>query len=456
MPEAILRFGPYELDVDSVELRRAGRKVRLPLQPARVLCLLATRHGHLVTREEIRALLWGDGTFVDTEIGLNHCVNEIRAALRDSARAPRYVETLPRRGYRFIATLSGDGTSSPATPEPRPVRPEAREAFLHAERLLRDEMPLGGRILPSAERLFEEAVRIDPEFAAAWGSLAGNRAWQAYLGLRPHSELLAGAREAARRALALDETVAKAWGALGVVSLYFDWDFPTAKDRLERALALAPHDPGIRHAYSDYFVVMGRADESLEEVLFAREQNPDSWHARVFLPGHLVAARRFEDAIREARGILEAFPDARNARHFLARSLWMTGRHEDAVAELGPLWGPGSEAARVLAEALRREGPTGAMKALGDHLSGPSRGNAVNATEIAACYAAAGEADAALAWLEKAFACRAPALLHVPVDPFFDPIRSDPRLESLCLRVGLPVEAWRGAAASSAPPVEPG
>jgi hypothetical protein len=96
------------------------------------------------------------------------------------------------------------------------------------------------------------------------------------------------------------------------------------------------------------------------------------------------------------------------------------------------------------------------MKALGDHLSGPSGGPGVSATEIAACYAAGGEADAALAWLEKAFAGRAPGLLHVPVDPFFDTIRADPRLESLCLRVGLPVEAWRGAAPSTVPPVEPG
>lgn len=455
MPEAVLRFGPFELDAESLELRRSGRKIRLPLQPTRVLCLLAARPGHLVTREEIRAHLWGRDTFVDADLGLNTCVKAIRAALRDSARAPRYVETLPRRGYRFIAPLSGDGTAPPATPEPRPVRPEAREAFLHAERLLREEMPLAGRVLPSAERLFEEAVRLDPEFAAAWGALASNRAWQAFLGLRPYADLLAGSREAARRALALDETVAKAWGALGVVSLYFDWDFGTAREHLERALTLAPRDAGVRHAYSDYFVVMGRAEESLEEVLLGLEQNPGSWQARVFLPGHFVAARRYAEAIREAEAILASFPDARNARHFLARSFWMTGRFGEAVAELGRLWGPASEAARLVERALREAGPGAAMRALADHLAARADTPAGNAAEVAAFHAIGGETDEAFAWLERGFARRTPGLLHVPVDPFFDPIRSDPRIDDLCRRVGLPVEAWRGRPPSPNPSIEP-
>lgn len=457
MLETVLRFGPFELDVESVELRRAGRRVRLPLQPARVLCLLAARHGHLVTREEIRAHLWGDGTFVDTDLGLNYCVNAIRSALHDSARAPRYVETLPRRGYRFIAPLGPDGDDpAQAASRRRAVRRGALQAYLHARRLLRSEAPLVGQILPSAERFFEEATRIDPGFARAWGALALNRAWQAFLGLRAHDVLLAGAREAAGRALALDEDVAGGWAALGVVSLYFDWEFSTAKEQLERALALAPRDPGVRHAYSDYFVVMGRARESLEEVLLAREQNPGSWQCRLFLPGHLVAARRFADAIREAEAILAAFPEARNARHFLARSLWMTGRFEEAVAELGRLWGPANESARVLERSCREGGPRAAMKALADHLAGQADTPAGNATEVAAFYAICEEPDAAFAWLEKAFVRRTPGLLHVPVDPFFDPIRSDARLDDLCRRVGLPVEAWRGAAASGAPPIEPG
>ena len=97
-----LRFGPFELDVRSGELRRNGTTVRLQPQPFKVLVLLACRPGDVVTREEIQAEVWPAGTFVDFEQSLNFCVRQIRAALGDNANAPRYVETLPRRGYRWV------------------------------------------------------------------------------------------------------------------------------------------------------------------------------------------------------------------------------------------------------------------------------------------------------------------------------------------------------------------
>src|SRR5512135_1441073 len=80
MPET-LRFGPFELDVGTCELRRGGRRVHLALQPARVLCLLAERHGRLVTRDEVREYVWGPDIHVDTDLGLAYCLNEIRSAL---------------------------------------------------------------------------------------------------------------------------------------------------------------------------------------------------------------------------------------------------------------------------------------------------------------------------------------------------------------------------------------
>jgi TolB-like protein/DNA-binding winged helix-turn-helix (wHTH) protein/Tfp pilus assembly protein PilF len=100
-----LRFGVFELDLPALELRKAGLQVRLQQQPARVLALLARRAGDLVTREEIQKEVWGSETFVDFEQGLNFCIRQIRSALGDNADSPRFVETLPRRGYRFIAPV---------------------------------------------------------------------------------------------------------------------------------------------------------------------------------------------------------------------------------------------------------------------------------------------------------------------------------------------------------------
>lgn len=132
-----LRFGPFELDSAAGQLRKGGTLVKLQPQPFNVLLLLARRSGTVVTREEIQRSLWSDSTFVDFEHGINFAINQIRAALADSAERPRYIETLPRRGYRFIAPVESPsaGSGSPeraaesrdvsATPPLEPVAIQA-------------------------------------------------------------------------------------------------------------------------------------------------------------------------------------------------------------------------------------------------------------------------------------------------------------------------------------------
>jgi len=111
----MLGFGEFRLDVDGGELHREGTRVTLQPQPFRVLTLLATRAGRLVTRGEIRSQIWPQDTFVDFEQGLNYCIKRIRDALGDDAKSPRFVETRPRLGYRFIAPVE-DVASAPAAP----------------------------------------------------------------------------------------------------------------------------------------------------------------------------------------------------------------------------------------------------------------------------------------------------------------------------------------------------
>ncbi len=97
------RFGEFTLDSAAEVLTRAGQRVPLQPQPMKVLTLLATRPGELVTRKELQAAVWGEGTFVDFDQGLNWCIKRIREVLGDDAAHPRFVETVPRKGYRFIA-----------------------------------------------------------------------------------------------------------------------------------------------------------------------------------------------------------------------------------------------------------------------------------------------------------------------------------------------------------------
>src|SRR3569833_1598688 len=110
----LIRFDGFEANLCTGELHKAGRKVRIPNQSFSVLAMLLGRAGQLVTREELRARLWPAGTFVEYDQSLNAAVNRLREALRDSAEKPRYIETLPRRGYRFIGVIERE------IEEPRP------------------------------------------------------------------------------------------------------------------------------------------------------------------------------------------------------------------------------------------------------------------------------------------------------------------------------------------------
>jgi DNA-binding winged helix-turn-helix (wHTH) protein/tetratricopeptide (TPR) repeat protein len=103
--QKLLSFGTFGLNLDTEELRKDGTLIRLAPQPLRMLALLASHAGQVVTREEIQKQIWGDDTFVDFEHGMNQCINQIRSVLNDSADRPVYVETIPRRGYRFLAPV---------------------------------------------------------------------------------------------------------------------------------------------------------------------------------------------------------------------------------------------------------------------------------------------------------------------------------------------------------------
>ena len=107
------RFGLFELNPQSGELRKDGMKIRIQGQPVEILILLLQRSGEVITREELQKRLWPSDTFVDFEQGLNNAMKRLRAALDDDSENPRFIETLPRRGYRFIGPVSaaGQGTT---------------------------------------------------------------------------------------------------------------------------------------------------------------------------------------------------------------------------------------------------------------------------------------------------------------------------------------------------------
>lgn len=365
-PAARLFFGPFELRTDSGELLREGARIRLQPQPARLLELLASRAGDVVSREEIRRHLWGEATFIELEQGLNFAIRKIRIALDDSPTQPRYLETVPRRGYRFLASVRAetaedlrapDGgrgarkrplpriaaavllglTLLALLPEPRPARVAAQprserlsgrafQAYTEGRFLARSYQP-GDR--DRAVPLLEDAMLLAPEFAPAHATYARLR-----LDFRrPPEEVVAPAEAAARRALALSPCLNEARLVLVDIGLYFRFDFNQAKIELDRALACDPRDSEAHRDHAAYLAAQGRFAEALEEVRRAQLLDPTSEVARADLAWYSFLARRYDEALDLARRTLALQPEDSWTRQVLIEAALAAGKPEVALAE---------------------------------------------------------------------------------------------------------------------------
>lgn len=325
-----LVFGPFELRTESGELFRDGVRIRLQPQPTRLLELLARRSGEIVSREEIRRQIWGEDTFFDLEQGLNFSIRRIRVALDDSATQPRYLETVPRRGYRFLAPVQAEPASAPAASLPAPPpdsrqdsrrrtvpgfvatlvlgllltgspgerQPAGVDAAMQPERLSAAAFQaysegrfLAGRHAPGDRALalaaLEDARALAPGFAPA------HAAW-AHLRLdfsRPPEDVVAPAETAARRALTLDPCLNEARLVLIDIGLYFRFDQKTAKAEIDRALACDPRDAEIHRVHAGWLAAQGQLDPAIEaarraqlldskpEVVLAISPGISSWRA---------------------------------------------------------------------------------------------------------------------------------------------------------------------------------
>lgn len=160
-PAQCYRFGVFEADPSTGELRRQGTRVKLHAQPFQVLCLLLDRPGELLTREEISHKLWPDGTFVDYDHGVNSAVNRVREALGDTASSPRFIETLARRGYRFVAPVERIQAKQ-ETPAPRSaeIPPEGAAPGASPSDDSPSETGFRNRILASPDELPNTPYRV--------------------------------------------------------------------------------------------------------------------------------------------------------------------------------------------------------------------------------------------------------------------------------------------------------
>ena len=471
----VTRFGTFELDPISGELRRHGRKTRLPNQPFQVLRLLVERAGDLVTREELQRMLWPCDTFVDFEIGLNSAIRQVRAALGDSAKNPVFVETVPRRGYRFLATASYsnvskrvnvwqqvfDGAVTGTTREPHVALAAAHEV---AQKLTGNYQ---GRFSPgrSANCDFREAYLRGRYY---WNQRTPEALLRSYYflllaldkkqdspqnnaaladwyvsaeseHLLPPHEAIAYAKVAAARALELQPGLAEVHACLGKIALH-ECNLRRAHAEFETAARLDPSlvDPILSCALTLSY--LARHEEARDCVSHARQLDPVSPRT------HMVAARTayvagdYAAAAEESQEALTLQPHSAEASYFFGLSQFQLGSMESALESfVGAARENPSHPAPLSAIATvhAHEGRTADVLKIVNQLIEKATRAEVSPYYFVEVYLALGDEEKALGYLRRSFDLCLPDIVGIAVDPWLSPLRPHAAFESMMADLGI-------------------
>jgi TolB-like protein/Tfp pilus assembly protein PilF len=318
----------------------------------------------------------------------------------------------------------------------RPVNPEAHELYLKGRYELNKQTEAS---LRKAIEDFRKAIEKDPGFAPAYAGLADSYSFLRSTYAAP-KDVMPQAREAARKALELDDTLAEAHVSMGLTLFFYDFDWAGAEKELKRAIGLKPNLADAHDAYATFLAGMNRSAEAVAEIERARRLDPLSLLILSDAAWVFYCVRQYDRAIEESRKAIELDPNFWPGHTFLGLAYEKMGRFSEAVAELEKArklddsptiyemlggayaaWGKKEEAKKVLTELTER-----------------SSRRYVCPYEVATIYAGLGERDAAFEWLGKAVEARADCVPWIKPDPKIDPLRSDPRYAALLRRVGLP------------------
>lgn len=635
-PLRIIRFGVFEVDLTSGELRKAGLRQKLVGQPFQLLQALLERPGEIVTRDELRQRIWPENTFVDYELALKKAVNRLREVLGDSAESPRYIETIPRRGYRFIGSIAPSIPSESEERQPsvgeasEPLKSATRDTgrfvkriagfsllaiaaivlWLNAGKLrtrifatsasiqihsvavipfknlsndpeqeyfvdgMTDElitdlakisqlrvisrtsvMPykgvgkslsaiagelnvdaiVEGTVLRSGNRVrvtaqllrasperhlwadsyqgdladvlslqdrvarsivreirvsltteeqahlasmqpsdpeaydayvrgrhygsqvnpdgfekavvnFRRAIELQPRYARAYADLAETYCWAAAMDMAPAQEALVKARQAALKALEIDDTLGQAHNALAWVKYAYEWNFPEAEKEFRRSLELNPNASWPLLWYGMYLAQANRIEESVATMKKAQQLDPLSPVANSLALAPMLTGRKYDAAIDGGLKVLEMDRSSGGTRWLLATAYERKGDFSKAIdlqEETAVLYGETKDSAAQHFEPLRRAyqnlGPKGYWRVNLQQNLLQWKKKPGEPYGLAVLYARVGDKQDAFAWLEKAYQARSQELTYwLRTDPAFDSFRADPEYVELVRRIGFP------------------
>ena len=385
----VVRFGVFEADLRAGELRRNGAKVRIQDLPFRALTLLLTHPGVVISREEFRQALWPADVFVDFEQGISSAIMRLRDALRDSADNPIFIETVERRGYRWIGPIQiaepVATDSSAADPDsttalsPRansfpwrilafaapvlallfalwifrgssrrapggPVSNRGSERTSHqAANREAEDFYLKGRFywnkrtpesLNQAVDSFTQAIVHDPGYSDAYMGLADCYNLLREFSVMPPNEAYLKSFAAARKAVELDPQSSAAYTSLAFVTYWGMWDLVNAEKEFRRALELDPNNAQAHHWYATFLHSESHDEEALAQIEQARKLDPNSPAILADKGALLWVTGQHQEGLRLLQQLVVADPNFVSPHRYLRFAYYETGDYGRYLAEL--------------------------------------------------------------------------------------------------------------------------
>ena len=287
---------------------------------------------------------------------------------------------------------------------------------------------------------FKEAAEKDPNYALAYSGLADSYSLLGEMGMVPANETFSQARAYAEKALKLDDTLSEAHLSLGIVKLFYDWDFAGAGKELLRAKELDPQNAQVYHFYGHYLELVGRFDEAISETKLGVQLEPTNLIINSEVGFAFYVARRPDAAIEHLRKTLELDPTFSYASYELAQAYEQKRAYQEAITELNrarPISADWSWIVADLGYVDALLGKRAEAEQIIEELKERTAREYIDPLLIAYIYIALGNKDEAFAWMDRARQERSGMICWLQIEPKFDPIRSDPRFANLVHRMGL-------------------
>jgi DNA-binding winged helix-turn-helix (wHTH) protein len=439
----VYEFGDFRLDARSYRLFRGAERVSLTPKAAEVLIALVRAAGRVVSKEELLDTVWG-GAFVE-DANLSQSIFLLRKALGEDKNDPRFLLTLPNRGYQFIAAVTetkdayqiGDreynrferrGTANTAAYESY-----VRGRFFWNKRT--------SESLKKAIEHFEASIIEDPNFAQAYAGLADSHQLLAdYYAAALPKGTLQKVKAAATQAHEIDDQLAQAHTSLAYAQAFYDWDWAGADKSFNYALELNPNNATAHQWYADYLGVIGRFDESLAHIERAIELDPDSAAIAAALAGFHYTQRDANQIIKAAKQVIRLDPTFAYGQFYLGFGYEFKGLGAQAVeafAKAAELFGEPAECGEELKAAYRQNGMTGVWNTrLEQYATRPHLENYPTYLKSLVPIRL-GDRETSLAWLNQAYEQRDRGIIYAKYEPILEPLRDDPRFQDLLHRLGL-------------------